>query len=284
MARARADYEFRAEDKTQRAFRQFRRNIGQSTKAMVSFRGAMVGLLGAGGLVALVRGVTNAADNIGKMSQVVNLTTTELQAYRVAAQKADIATGQFDQNMIAFVKRVGEAREGVGPLTSFLKKYDETLLGAIARTENQGQALRLVADAIQRAGTATDKAAIANAAFSRSGVTMVRLLNEGNAGLEEAIERAEEYGQILDERAIRKAAEFNDRLTEIAATLKVQFQQALLDNSDALVDFIRHVSDAIPKVLEFFGVMDRSSQLAAINAEMNILLRDMESLAKAPLP
>ena len=173
------------------------------------------GFLSARALTGAARSILDTADAIGKASDAVGLSVENFQSYSQQASLAGVATSQFSSNLTAFVKRVGEARTGTGPLVTGLKNIDAALTANILAAGSQDEALGIVADAIQQAGTATERAAIANAAFSRSGIGMVNFLREGSAGLEEFRRQADEAGTIMSEKLVRNAEQFNDQLTTL---------------------------------------------------------------------
>ena len=221
----------------------------------------------------LTKDAIQFADNIGKVSDAVGLATDTYQGYVHAASLAGVEQSQLNSNLTAFVKRVGEAREGVGPLISFLRKYDETLLKNIQSSKNQEHAFGLVADAIQNATKATDKAAIANAAFSRAGISMVLMMKNGAAGLREMRKEAYSLGIILDEQTIRKAEEANDKLDIMARVIKTNLIKQLVKLSPQIIKVGNAFAAAIPKVTAFFErIFDRESVPA--------LERDLESLER----
>lgn len=222
----------------------------------------------------LTKDAIEFADNIGKVSDAVGLATDTYQSYVHAASLAGIEQSQLNSNLTAFVKRVGEAREGVGPLISFLKKYDETLLKNIQSSKNQEHAFELVADAIQNATNATDRAAIANAAFSRAGVAMTLMMRNGASGLREMKREAYDLGIILDEQTIRKAEEANDKLDIMARVIKTNVIKQLVKLSPQIIKVGNAFANAIPKVTAFFErVFDRSS-VPALEKELASLRRE----------
>lgn len=195
------------------------------------------------GLGAAARQSLAYADKIAKTADSVGIAVESLQEYRFAANRSGIETAQLDSNMTAFVKRVGEARAGIGPLTSFLKKYDATLLENIRNSKNQEEALDLVANAIQRAGTDTDRAAIANAAFSRSGIKMVNALRGGSEGLADLRKQARNAGYVLDESLIRQAEVIDDRWSTLSDTIGNKFKAALISSANASLNFLKIYND-----------------------------------------
>jgi len=191
-------------------------NVGRAAKAAFAFFSGRA-------LVNGARNILNTADAVGKSADAVGLSVESFQAYTQQAELAGVQTSQFSSNLTAFVKRVGEARGGAGPLVSGLKNVNKELLANITASTSQEEALALVADAIQNAESATERAAIANAAFSRSGIGMVNFLRDGSAGLATFKASAEAAGTVMSEELIRNAERFNDQLT----TLKLRATSAI---------------------------------------------------------
>ncbi len=248
----------------------------KASKSVDKVKGAFIALASVASVAVFAKLTKDAiqfADNIGKVSDAVGLATDTYQGYVHAASLAGVQQSQLNSNLTAFVKRVGEAREGVGPLISFLRKYDETLLKNIQSSKNQEHAFGLVADAIQNATKATDKAAIANAAFSRAGISMVNMMKNGAAGLREMKKEAYDLGIILDEQTIRKAEEANDKLDIMARVIKTSVIKQLVKLSPQIIKVGNAFADAIPKVTAFFErIFDRTS-VAALEADLESLER-----------
>ena len=254
--------EITANDRTKAAFNSVNANMRSMQESIGKIRNGtlIVAALGAAYLKA-TKSAIEFGDAIAKQADAVGLSTDALQAYRFAANRGGIETAQFDSNMTAFVKRVGEARAGVGPLTSFLQKYDTTLLENIRNTKSQEDALKLIADAIAKARTATDRAAIANAAFSRAGVKMVNILRDGRVGLDQLAQSAKASGAIMDESLTRKAEVMNDRWDTLTNTIGVKLKGALISAADASLKFFNIYSDQTERLA---AIMEKEKELAEL--------------------
>jgi len=244
-----------AENRAKRWEKKTSRNVNSVKKAFVG-----LGLgIAAVKFASFINKSIEATDEIAKMSDALGLSTTAYQELSHGARIAGVEQSQLTSNLTAFVKRVGEARAGIGPLTSFLNKYDKQLLENIKNTTNQEQAFKLVADAIQEAELATDKAAIANAAFSRAGVTMVNLMRDGAEGIEKFATEAHAAGLVIDEELIRNSEVANDKLTVLSKTLSIKataavagYSKEIGDLADTLLEFI-HVASEAPKFVKFLA-------------------------------
>ena len=139
------------------------------TSSVFSAKGAILSLAGSAGLGALVKSSLNAADKIGKVSDAIGITTSTLQEYRYAADLSGVSTQSLDKSIMGFSKRMGEAKAGTGSLSEYLKKTNSALLEQVAAASSTDAALKLIFDAMGNTADASDRAALAAAAFGRSG-------------------------------------------------------------------------------------------------------------------
>lgn len=240
------------------------RNVQKTSKSfkgmeagLNKLKSGLVGIAASMAAAFSVQSVKNAiafGDQMAKSAETVGLSVESFQQFSYAADRAGIAQSQFTSNMTAFVKRVGEAKAGVGPLVSGLKALDGELLEGIKSAKSQDEAFRLVMDAMNNAATATDRARIANAAFSRSGVAMGRMAED----YKELGDEAERLGLVMSDRTAKRAEVLQDKLTEMATSFKVTFTTAVIDATVA--------------VSEFFGILNQvdsnAQKLADMQAEL----------------
>lgn len=198
-------------------------------------KAALFGTVAAAAMAAVVKSSISFADNIGKTSDAIGLGVEEFQEYEFAAKRAGIETGQFSSNMTAFVKRVGEAKAGLGPLVSGLKNLNPVLLENLKNSTNQGEAFRFVAQAIQKSDSATERAAIANAAFSRSGIQMILMLRDGAKGLDDMSQTARDLGAVLDEELVRNAELAADKMGDLQRVLQIRVATVVTENADSII-------------------------------------------------
>lgn len=215
-----------ARDATKSAFMSAQGRVKAFTKSVFSLRGAMVATAGAAAMGAMIKKSLETADAIGKAADVIGISTDALQEYRHAARIAGVSTSLMDNSFKAFSKRVGEARNETGALVTFLKKFDEQLLKNIQNAGSTEEALNLFMDRMGRTADQTDRAALAAAAFSRSGLVLTNMVKDGAAGLEKMRQEARDLGIVMDEQLIRQSEKANDEIEKLTRVLKVQFMSA----------------------------------------------------------
>jgi hypothetical protein len=196
--------------------------------------GVAIAAAATAGLVALAKRSLDTADAIAKTSRNLGLSTDQLQEFRHAAELSGVGVKTMESSMLAFVKRVGEAKAGMGPLVSGLKSLDGELLGAIKSAGSQEEALVLVAEAMANAKTATDRARIANAAFSRAGISMVEMLRGGRAGFNGMRQDARRLGAVIDKDLFANAEKTKDELARLSAVIDADVTSAILSMAPAI--------------------------------------------------
>lgn len=270
---------------------QIKSALGAVTGAFTGMNLLIAGLAG-GGLLAITKRSMDYADSLHDISIQIGLTTKGLQEFYYAAQLAGQTTEDFNASMGIFYKNVGQLRLGMGALSTFLKSYDTTVLENIRNAKSQEEALRIVADAVKNAKTTTDQAAIATAAFGRSGLSMIQMLQDGAAGLNNMAERANALGLVISEDLINKAGEANDKLDTLRMVVGTQLTNAVVQLAPLIGDLAQRFSDGLPvliqyvdKFAQFFGIIgkDNAGRLADVTTEiasLNKLLSKNETLQK----
>ena len=213
--------------------------------------GKMFAGLGAGlaarALIGGIRDSIASLDKLGKAAKVYGFTTAALQEYRFVAEQSGVATTQFDANMVALTKRLGEAKSATGPLVSFLKKYDTQLLKNLQSTNSTEEALGLVLEAIDKTTVASEKAAIANAAFSRSGVAMVNMAKDAD----KLREQAQRLGIVIDKDLVAQAEDASDQLNIMNKIISANLTRAFSTLAPVIIDVGKAFGEAAPGIAAF---------------------------------
>lgn len=236
MADHRLQIVLAAKDTTRGAFKKLQGRVKALASGMFSLRGAAVALGAATGFGYVVKGALASADAIGKAADVIGIHTAALQEYRHAASLSGVETGLLDKSFAAFTKRVGEARAGTGPLVTYLKKVDEQLLANIISAGSSEKALDLVFRRMASLTNAADRAALANAAFSRSGLKLVNMVKGGADGLDAMRSEAHRLGLVLNDDLIRNAEKANDELDKLSRVVKTNLTKTLISLAPKIID------------------------------------------------
>jgi len=206
--------------------------------ARAGFKSAMAGIrksalgvgkiLGTGGLVfgaAAVAGSVRAikayakqGDELAKLKKQLGFGVEAQQELEFAAGRSGVANGQLTKGIEQLSKRIGELQTTTagGTLGTFLKDAPKEFSDLLKGAESTEQAFNIVQRAIAEAPKATTKAAIANAAFGRSGLKLVRFLQLESEEIERLRALQRGFGNITGDNA-KDAEDFTDALADVTA-------------------------------------------------------------------
>ncbi|MGA2977331.1 MAG: hypothetical protein ABSF77_18645 [Spirochaetia bacterium] len=163
------------------------------------------------------------AEGIAKTAMTIGMTTDALQRLNYAATQ----TGTPVEAVQAAFKKMNvgmaEMTKGTGPLMKMMMRINPQLAVQLRNTKDSKQAFLLVAQAIKQCGNAQTDAAIAQTAFGRGGQELIPLLTQGSAGIEQLMQDASIYGDVLDNKTIAasdKFAEASKKLKSMVTSVK----------------------------------------------------------------
>jgi len=160
--------------------------------------------------------------------------------------------------MVAFTKRLGEAKQGTGAAR---KAYDQLGLSSSRLAEMTPEdALNVVADRLASVDSQTERVALASQMFSREGVGMVNMLKDGSGGLKELRRQAQETGYVLSDKAARDAEVFKDSLLDaqlglagMKNTIGAELMPAISDMMGDLSGWMKENRDHVKAFAKDFG-------------------------------
>lgn len=179
---------------------------------------AAVGVAAASGLAVLVKGSIDAADELGKTSDRLGISTRDLSALGFAAEQSGSSLGAFEKGAKNLSQSLARAAQGSGKAAKLfddlgisVTKTDGSLRGTV-------DVVRDLADRFSTLENGAEKTALAQELFGKSGAELIPLLNEGSEGLAAFAEQAENLGLIIEDKTARQAAAFNDNLNLLKKT------------------------------------------------------------------
>ena len=205
----------------QKASARIRKFGGSVRRAAFGLKGLAVGLLAAAGLrgmQAMLQTTMAEIDALGKLSDILNITTERLDALRFGAVLAGATQKELDKALQIFTRRLGEARIGAGEAVKGLK-----LLGLSADDlvdMKLDDAIGKVSDAINKLPNEADQAAAAFTLFGRQGVSIANLLKVGSKAMREFTEETKKYGTAISRIDSAKVEAANDAIERLQKVFK----------------------------------------------------------------
>lgn len=204
----------------------------------------LVELAGALKLAEFARDVFDTAVSIGKLAQITGVSTQTLSVYYKAAKDVGVAHEQVDKAVTKLARSFVQLEQGkAGAAAGFRALH---LSAKDFAGLNADEKLRKVTDAFASLKTGDEKAAAAQALFSKGGAEMIPVLNAlGNEGFKEVADQAERLGLIMGPDLVEGAKHAKASLEDLkgvaegaTAQFEAGFLPALADTADALVHSI----------------------------------------------
>lgn len=224
---------FRATDQMRGPMRNMQRNVSgfsrntqrslggvsQGFRTLRRVAGLAIAAMTTGAIARSVQSFAAAGDEVAKMSRELGLGAEALQELRFAADRQGVSASDLEKALGALNNRVGQLRQGQGSLYTMLNRSNPELATQLQNAEDTEEAFTLMMQAMDGAANAQDRAALAQAAFGRSGQTLVRMAEAGSAGLEDLRAEARRLGLVMSEEATAESEKFQDAMTNLKGAI-----------------------------------------------------------------
>lgn len=196
------------------------RGITQAENAVSGLRDQLFALLAAGAaagasLFGLAQSTANYADDAVKTAERLGLTVERLQ-------ELDFALGingtSFAEQRVSFQRLAGVAADAAAGVQGARDSFDAI---GVSVTDSAGNLrsiddlLLSVADGMAGLDNDTQRAALAQDLFGRSGGTLLTFLRNGSAGIQDLAAEARDLGGVLSTEDARGAEAFNDEMLRL---------------------------------------------------------------------
>jgi len=263
------DYKLRikAQDQSKKGFNSVNKNINSTQNAMKKLAGAFAGVFAVRQIVQFGNQALQVADDIGKLADSVNVSTTFLQQYQFAAEQSGISTEGFTKALRFFAKGVGEATMGTGLAKRAFEEMGISLEDVDGKTKNTEDlfkeffhSLEAIEDPLKRSGL------LAQVFGSRVGIQMANLIKGGAMAMDDLAESAT---GIFSQETIDNAEDFNDTMNRLKRDVLVPLQSKFINVTKAILDFS-----------EAMGLIKPDLFTKDIDELNTILLKQQETVAK----
>lgn len=192
------------------------------------------------------------ADQVGDLAEQWGFTTKQIQEFDYWATQNGTTLESLLTGMRGLVNQAEAGSSAFEKLGVSVKNADGTFKDQRTLFLETMTALQGVKDQVQRN-------ALQFEIFGRAGIQLGAIINKSGAELEALSQKAEDYGLIISEKAIKASSDFNDELD----TLKRQFQSTIAellagDPNEAYRKFemfmdnlLEKLDNYLPKFLKF---------------------------------
>mgnify|MGYP003135479681 CR=1 FL=1 len=268
------DFTFNGKDRTQQAFRSLNQSISRTQQGFDRLKGAMGALAGVAGVTALASFASNmskTADRIGKVASKLGISTEALQKFQFSAEQSGVSTETLNMAFQRFTRRIADAKDGAGPAVKAFEEMGISLSGVNGQTKTAEELFFEVADAMKGVESETERVKLAFKLFDSEGVGMINMLQNGSEAIIAQGKQLEDYGGIIDEKAIRATERFNDAMNLFSKSARGAFSDAVL----GIDDFIKRLVRGYDNISKMFNTDD----VNLLDAEL-MNLQELEDISK----
>lgn len=181
---------------------------------------AAMGAALVGSTAAVISGAKDVAaygDNIDKMSQKLGLSAEAYQKWDYVLNIAGTDMQSMTTGLKTLTNKLDDAKNGnAGAIAAFEQLgISMSDLSTMSREDLFGAAIA----GFQQMEDSTERAALANDLFGKSGQNLAPLFNTTTEATAELIKQTEEYGMIMTDDMVSASAAFQDSMTTLSGTL-----------------------------------------------------------------
>ena len=228
----------------------------------------------------IVQGTKETAeygDTVDKMSQKLGLSASAYQEWDYVLGQAGVEIQSMSTGLKTMTNQIDEARNGSDKALERFEKLGISLEDL--NTMSREDIFAAVIKGFQNLEDSTERAALANDVFGRSGQELTPLFNSTAEATDELRQKANELGMVMSDDAVKASAAYKDSLDTLGRTttglknnLMSEFLPAVTTVMDGLSDlfsgnsdtgiaqmskgidsFIKNLNKQLPKVLKAGG-------------------------------
>lgn len=168
-------------------------------------------------LAASVKEVAAYGDNIDKMSQKLGVSSDAYQKWDYVMNIAGTSMDNMSMGMKTLTNKLDDAKNGSADAQEMFAKLGLSLedLNSMSREE----AFEATIKGFQGMADSTERAALANDLFGRSGQELTPLFNMTAEQTDELMQATERLGFVMSEEGVKAAAAYTDSHTTLMKTL-----------------------------------------------------------------
>lgn len=240
-------------------------------------------------------------DNIDKTSQRLGISKKAFQEWDYVMNIAGTSMQNMQMGMKTMTNQLDAAKKGNKDAVAQFKALGISLndIKTMTREELFEKAIK----GFQNMEDGTKRAALANKLFGRSGQELTPLFNMTAAETDNLIKKANEYGMVMSDKAVKASADFTDSMTTLSNTMTglknnmmAEFLPSLSTITDGLAGVFSGTDSEEGSAKIWYGISTLAEKLTAeapklfeiggtiLSALASSLTANLPALTKAAVP
>lgn len=211
--------------------------IGGKALKGVATAAAAAGVAIGGVVAGLVKGATDTAkagDEIDKMSQKLGMSAEAYQEWDYVLKISGTEMSNMQTGLKTLTNKLDDAKNGSSSAQEMFAKLGLSM-GEL-NTMSREDVFAAVITGFQGMADSTERAALANDLFGKSGQELTPLFNTTAEETQELINKANEYGMVMSQDMVNASAEYVDAQTTLKGALSGLKNQMMSDLLPSLTD------------------------------------------------
>lgn len=253
------------------------------------------GAAAAGGAVfAFANKSASAADNIDKMSQKIGISREAYQELDFVCSQSGTSVDTLQMGIKTLTNQMQSAADGTASAVDMFDKLGLSIYDSQGQLKDQETMMWEAMSALQGMENQTEKAALANDLFGRSGSELMPLLNGASGSIEEMRGQAHELGLVIGDEAVDAGVKFTDKVDQLKRSFSATATAAGTKLLPSLTNLVQLLIDKgipifekgiekIESIVNWFTNLDSKTQkiilvIAAVVAAAGPLLTIISTL------
>ena len=156
-------------------------------------------------------------DEVDKMSQKLGLSTDAYQSFDYVLKVAGTDMASMTTGMKTLTNKLDDAKNGSEDAQAMFAALGISMdeLATMSRED----LFKSTIEGFQSMEDSTERAALANDLFGKSGQNLAPLFNMTTEEMDELLEKTQEYGMVMSEEEVKNAAAYTDAMTTLKGTM-----------------------------------------------------------------
>lgn len=204
-----------------------RASLSSAESQIKGLKSGLVGLAGilvAGkvtqALIGIVKGTAELGDEIKSTAARIGVSTQALQELRFAGGLANVSSEELQGGLRVLARQAFDAAKGGAEAGDGFRALGVSVTDSKGKLKSTEQLLTELGDGFARTGSETERVALAQKVFGRSGAALLPLLSQGSKAIAAQRAEFESLGGLLDGQLIELGDEFTDNQLRMQTALQ----------------------------------------------------------------
>ena len=274
-----AETEPASKEAGEKSGKSFGEGLGKGIKAAAGvITGAITAATGSAialgkSFVEAAKGTSEMGDQISKSSQKLGISKKYYQELSYVLKLCGSDISNMTAGFKTMTNQVDKAKSGNKDAIANFKSLGISLKEL--KTLSREEIFDKVIEGLQKMPESTKRAALANKVLGKSGQELQPLFNMTNSQMRAAIQTANDYGMIMDDKAIKASENFQDSLTTLKGTI-TGLKNSLMSQ---FLPSLTSITDGLAMVFGSKSQADREAGIKTIEYGISNLAQKLTEVA-----